>query len=45
MALGKFLAPHVHAKGSQLLSKTMGYAEDEAKDKVKAEKNNEQLSS
>lgn len=34
MALGKFLAPHVHAQGSKLLSKSMGYSTDEAKDKV-----------
>lgn len=34
MALGRYLAPHVHAKGSTLLSKTMGYGEDEAKDKM-----------
>lgn len=34
MALGRFLAPHVHAQGSKLLSKTMGYSTDEAQDKV-----------
>lgn len=34
MAMGKFLAPHVHAQGSKLLSKSMGYSTDEAKDKV-----------
>lgn len=34
VALGKFLAPHVHAQGSKLLSKSMGYSTDEAKDKV-----------
>lgn len=34
MALGQFLAPHVHAQGSKLLSKSMGYSTDEAKDKV-----------
>lgn len=36
MALGKFLAPHVHAQGSKLLSKTMGYDSTEAHDKVKS---------
>lgn len=35
MALGKFLAPHVHAQGSRLLSKSMGCSTDEAQDKVK----------
>lgn len=34
IALGRFLAPHVHAQGSKLLSKSMGYSTDEAKDKV-----------
>lgn len=34
MALGKFLAPHVQAQGSKVLSKTMGYSNEEAKDKV-----------
>lgn len=34
LALGQFLAPHVHAQGSKLLSKSMGYSQDEAKDKV-----------
>lgn len=34
MALGKFLAPHVHAQGSKVLSKTMGYSNEEAQDKV-----------
>lgn len=34
VALGKFLAPHVHAQGSKLLSRSMGYSTDEAKDKV-----------
>lgn len=34
MALGKFLAPHVHAQGSKVLSKTMGYSNEEAEDKV-----------
>lgn len=34
MALGQFLAPHVHAQGSKLLSRSMGYSTDEAKDKV-----------
>lgn len=34
MALGQFLAPHVHAQGSKLLSKSMGYSTDEAKDTV-----------
>lgn len=34
MALGKFLAPHVHAQGSKLLSRSMGVSSDEAKDKV-----------
>lgn len=34
MALGRFLAPHVQAKGSTLLSKTMGYSTEEATDKV-----------
>lgn len=37
MALGQFLAPHTHAQGSKLLSKSMGYSTDEAKDKVKRE--------
>lgn len=37
MALGQFLAPHVHAQGSKLLSKSMGYSTDEAKDKVRCE--------
>lgn len=35
MALGQFLAPHVHAQGSKLLSRSMGYSTEEAKDKVK----------
>lgn len=35
MALGRFLAPHVHAQGSKLLSRSMGYSTDEAKDKVR----------
>ncbi|XP_055306088.1 protein spartin isoform X2 [Sitodiplosis mosellana] len=34
VALGKFLAPHVHAQGSKLLSKSMGYSTDDAKDKM-----------
>lgn len=34
MALGQFLAPHVHAQGSKLLSKSMGYSTDQAKDTV-----------
>lgn len=34
VALGKFIAPHVHAQGSKILSKSMGYSTDEAKDKV-----------
>lgn len=34
MAMGKFLAPHVHAQGSKLLSNSMGYSTDEAQDKV-----------
>lgn len=34
VALGKFLAPHVHAQGSKLLSKSMGFSTDDAKDKV-----------
>lgn len=34
VALGRFLAPHVHAQGSKLLSKSMGYSTDDAKDKV-----------
>lgn len=34
MAMGKYLAPHVHAQGSKLLSKSMGYSTDDAKDKV-----------
>lgn len=35
IALGRFLAPHVHAQGSKLLSKSMGFSADEAKDKVR----------
>lgn len=35
LALGQFLAPHVHAQGSKLLSKSLGYSQDEAKDKVR----------
>lgn len=34
LALGQFLAPHVYAQGSKLLSKSMGYSSEEAKDKV-----------
>lgn len=34
MALGRFLAPHVQTRGTQLLSHTMGYSEEEAADKV-----------
>lgn len=34
MALGKFLAPHIHAQGSKVLSRTMGYSNEQAKDKV-----------
>ncbi|XP_031636809.1 protein spartin [Contarinia nasturtii] len=34
VALGKFIAPHVHAQGSKILSNTMGYSTDEAKDKM-----------
>lgn len=34
MALGRFLAPHVHTQGSKLLSSAMGISNDEAADKV-----------
>lgn len=33
-ALGRFLAPHVHAQGAKLLSNTVGLNSDEASDKV-----------
>lgn len=36
MALGRFLAPHVHAQGSKLLSSAMGISSDEATNKVKS---------
>lgn len=34
MALGRFLAPHVHCQGSKLLSSAMGISNDEAANKV-----------
>lgn len=34
MALGRFLAPHVQAQGTRLLSHTMGYSQEEANDTV-----------
>lgn len=34
VALGHWLAPHVHAQGSKLLSKSMGYSVDEAQGTV-----------
>lgn len=34
MALGRFLAPHVHTQGSKLLSSAMGISSDEAATKV-----------
>lgn len=34
MALGRFLAPHVHTQGSKLLSSAMGISNDEASNKV-----------
>lgn len=39
VALGRFLAPHVHAQGSKLLSKSMGYSVDEAQGKVRPSMN------
>lgn len=38
MALGKFLAPHVQAQGSRLLSKTVGISQDDASEKVSLKK-------
>lgn len=35
MALGRFLAPHVHTQGSKLLSHTMGFSQEEASEKVR----------
>lgn len=35
MALGRFLAPHVHTQGSKLLSHTMGFSQEEAAEKVR----------
>lgn len=35
MALGRFLAPHVHTQGSKLLSSAMGISSDDAANKVK----------
>lgn len=35
MALGSWLAPHVHAQGSKLLSNSMGFSTDDANDKVR----------
>lgn len=35
MALGRFLAPHVHTQGSKLLSSAMGISSDDAASKVK----------
>lgn len=35
MALGRFLAPHVQAQGSKLLSHTMGMSQEEANEKVR----------
>lgn len=34
LALGRFLAPHVHTQGSKLLSSAMGISSDEASNKV-----------